>query len=149
MIGFKALSGGLAVVALAGCINSSGRPGPFVDVDAPAPFLATRGRYPTQGQAQAAVDAAVRQQGMESVYRSFSTIAPGRVPTYVALFACKPGFYRPAVNTVGSRRGLVYCHVEVMDQRYALLGRAMMSFAPDQRGDWLLASDREREIDAR
>ena len=85
MIGFKALSGGLAVVALAGCINSSGRPGPFVDVDAPAPFPATQGRYPTQGQAQAAVDAAVQQRGMESVYPSFSTIAPGRVPTYVAL----------------------------------------------------------------
>jgi hypothetical protein len=51
MISFKALSAGLAVVALAGCINSSGRPGPFVDVDAPAPFLAAQGRYPTQGQA--------------------------------------------------------------------------------------------------
>jgi hypothetical protein len=149
MISFKALSGGLAVVALAGCINSSGRPGPFVDVDAPAPLLVTRSRYPTQGQAQAAVDAAVQQRGMESVYPSFSTIAPGRVPTYVALFACKPGFHWPAVNTVGSRRGFVYCHVDVMDQSYALLGRATMSFAPDERGDWLLASDREREIDAR
>jgi hypothetical protein len=149
MISFKALTGGVAVVALAGCINSSGRPGPFVDVDAPAPFLATQGRYPTQGQAQAAVDAAVQQRGMESVYRSFSTIAPGRMPTYVALFACRPGFYRPAVNTVESRRGIVYCHVDVIDQRYALLGRATMSFASDQRGGWFLASDREREIDAR
>jgi hypothetical protein len=149
MISFKALSGGLAVVALAGCINSSGRPGPFVDVDAPAPFLATLGRYRTQGQAQAAVDAAVQQRGMESLYRSFSTIAPGRMPTYVALFACKPGFYRAAVNNVEHRQSFVYCHVDVMDQRYALLGRATVSFASDQRGDWLLASDREREIDAR
>jgi hypothetical protein len=86
---------------------------------------------------------------MESVYRSFSTIAPGRVPTYVALFACRPGFYPPADNAVGARRGFVHCHVDVMDQRYALLGRATMSFASDQRGDWLLASEREREIDAR
>jgi hypothetical protein len=86
---------------------------------------------------------------MESVYRSFSTVAPDRVPTYVALFACKPGFYRPPVNTAESRHGFVYCHVDVMDQRYALLGRATMSFASDQRGDWLLASDREREVDAR
>jgi hypothetical protein len=60
MINFRALSGGLAVVALAGCINFSGRPGPFFDADAPAPFLVAQGRYPTQGQAQAAVDAAVR-----------------------------------------------------------------------------------------
>jgi hypothetical protein len=90
MINFKALSAGLAVVALAGCINSSGRPGPFVDVDAPAPFLAAQGRYPTQGQAQAAVDAAVRQQGMESVYRSFGTVAPGRVPTMLRCLPASP-----------------------------------------------------------
>ena len=149
MIGLNALCVAFAAASLAGCGTTTVRHGPYIDMDAPAPFLSAMGNYPTQGQAQSAVGRAVKQLGTAAVYRKFGGGAPDRVPTHVALFACKPGFYRSSMKAIAPWPGFVYCSVDVMDQNYGLLGRASMSFFTDRQGRWSLASNREREENAR
>ena len=141
-----------SVVAIAAlltaCASVAGRPGPRVDTDAPAPFLSTAGRYPTQRQANAAVAFAADRYGLGAVYSSFGVASGDRTPSSVALFACKPGFFRPSVNVVEPRPSFVHCHADVVDARDRLIGRATMSFYSGT-GGWRLAGVREREFDAR
>lgn len=148
MVRVQSICAVAAALALAGCVSAPGRLGPVVEADAPAPFLSVAGRYPTQRQAQAAIDLAVGRYGVDAVYSSFSAIAVDRRPSAIALFACKPGFYRPSANVVVARRGFVHCHVDVMDERDRLLGRSTTSFYL-AGGGWRLASVLEREVDAR
>ena len=139
----------IAVAALLpACASVADRPGPSVDPDAPAPFLSAAGRYPTQRQANAAVGLAVERHGLGAVYSSFGVASVDRIPSSVALFACKPGFYRPSVNLVEPRPSFVHCHVNVVDTHERLIGQATMSFYSGA-GGWRLAGVREREFDAR
>ena len=141
-----------SVVAIAAlltaCVGAADRSGPRVEANGPAPFLSTAGRYPTQRQANAAVVLAVEGYGLGAVYSSFGVASGDRLPNSVALFACKPGFYRPSADVVEPRPGFVHCHVNVMDARDRLIGRATMSFYSGA-GGWRLAGVREREFDAR
>lgn len=134
--------------SLAGCTSSPARLGPVVEANAPAPFLAAPGRYPTQLEAQAAVDLAVARYGVTAVYTSFGVAPFGHVPARVALFACKPGLFRPTHTGIIGRPGFVHCHADVSDDRSRLIGRATMSFY-SERGGWRLVSALEREFDAR
>ena len=139
----------VAVAALlTACSSVAGRPAPRVDIDAPAPFLSTAGRYPTQRQANAAIGLAADRYGLGAVYSSFGVASRDRMPSSVTLFACKPGFYRPSANVVESRPGFVHCHADVIDAQARLIGRATMSFYSGA-GGWRLAGVREREFDAR
>lgn len=139
----------MAVAALlTACVGAADRSGPRVEADVPAPFLSTAGRYPTQRQANAAIGLAADRYGLGAVYSSFGVAAGDRMPSLVALFACKPGFYRPSAGAVEHRIGFVHCHVDVMDARDRLIGRATMSFYSGA-GGWRLAGVREREFDAR
>ena len=114
----------------------------------PAPFLSTAGSYPTQRQANAAIGLAIERYGLGAVYSSFGVAPVDRMPSSVALFACKPGFYRPSANVVEPRPSFVHCHADVVDARERLIGRATMSFYSGA-GGWRLAGVREREFDAR
>ena len=139
----------VAIAALlTACASVADRPGPRVDTDAPAPFLSTAGRYPTQRQANAAIDLAADRYGLNAVYSSFGVASGDRLPNSVTLFACKPGFYRPGANVVEQRAGFVHCHADVIDAKDRLIGRATMSFYSGA-GGWRLAGVRERDFDAR
>lgn len=138
----------VAALGLGGCWPVTERALPSVDAGGPAPFLSVPGRYPTQAQAEAAIDLAIERYGLTTVYASFGPAAAERKPARVALFACKPGFNRPSVNRVEARRGFVHCHADVGDESGRLVGRATMSFYFDG-GAWRLASVLERERDAR
>lgn len=138
----------VAIAALLTACVSVDRPGPRVDTDAPAPFLSTAGRYPTQRQANAAIGRAIEGYGLGAVYSSFGVASGDRLPNSVTLFACKPGFYRPSANVVERRAGFVHCHAAVIDAQDRLIGRATMSFYSGV-GSWRLAGVREREFDAR
>ena len=134
-------------LALAACAASV-RPGPVIDPATPAPFVTADELSPTQAQAQAAVDAAVRRDGLPGVFPQFSALAPGRVPTRIALFACGS-----AGGSAASRRRLATsesatCHVDVLDPNDDLLGRMTMRFVR-RHGVWVLVADQEREFDAR
>ncbi len=136
-----------SVLVLAGCAASI-RPGPVVDPAAPAPFTIADGQTPTQAQAQAAVGAAVRRDGLSGVFPDFVARAPGRVPTRITLFACGPA----GADAIARRRVATgvsaTCHVDVLDQNDGLVGRMTMRFAR-QEDAWALVEDREREFDAR
>ena len=138
----------MVIAALLTACAGVGRPGPRVEADVPAPFLSTAGPYPTQRQATAAVGLAIERYGLDAVYSSFGMAAGDRMPSSVALFACRAGFFRPSANAVERRAGYVHCHVDVMDARDRLIGRATMSFYSGA-GGWRLAGVRERELDAR
>ena len=135
------------VLLLAGCASPV-RPGPVVDPAAPAPFTIADGPTPTQAQAQAAVDAAVRRDGLPGVFPNFVALEPGQVPTRITLFACGPA----GADAMARRRVATgvsaTCHVDVLDQDDGLVGRTTMRFARQQDA-WVLVEDREREFDAR
>ena len=123
------------------------RPGPVVDSDAPTPFKTADGPTPTQAQAQAAVDAAVRRDGLPGVFPQFTALAPGRGPTRITLFAC--GSARGAAPRRRPTASVsATCHVDVLDRNDDLVGRTTMRFAREH-GVWVLIADRERELDAR
>ena len=135
------------VLLLAGCASPV-RLGPVVDPAAPAPFATADGPTPTQAEAQAAVDSAVRRNGLSGVFPRFGALEPGLVPTRITLFACGP-----AGATLTNRRRVAMgvpttCHVDVLDQNGGLVGRTTMRFAR-QQGAWVLVEDRERDFDAR
>jgi hypothetical protein len=138
----------MLVALQAACVGPADRPGPLVDADTPAPFLSSAGRYPTQRQANTAIDLAVERYGLDAVYSSFGVASGDRVPSSVALFACKPGLYRPSSNAVEPMPGFVHCHANVMDARDRLIGRTTISFYSGA-GGWRLAGVRGREFDAR
>ena len=138
----------LAAGSLAACAGGSVRTGPYVDTVAPAPFLTHAGEYPTQNEAQAAVEAAVKRDGYRAVFPAFGAISPDRMPTYFTMFACGPGGSWPRTMT-GHDVEVVTCHTDVMDQSYGLLGRATMNFTHGRARGWRLASERDREFDAR
>ena len=135
------------VLLLSGC-SSPVRPGPVIDPAAPAPFATTGGPAPTQAQAQAAVDAAIRGNGLSGVFPRFGALEPDPVPTRITLFACG----QAGADAMARRRiatGVsTTCHVDVLDQNDGLVGRTTMRFARPQ-GAWVLVEDREREFDAR
>ena len=136
-----------SVLVLAGCAASI-RPGPVVDPGAPAPFTIADGQTPTQGQAQAAVDAAVRRDGLLGVFPRFGALESGRVPTRITLFACgSVGGYATRRTRLATIMSAI-CHVDVLDQNGGLVGRTTMRFARQQDA-WVLIEDREREFDAR
>ncbi len=135
------------VLVLAGCAASI-RPGPVVDPAAPAPFTTGDGPAPTQAQAQAAVDAAVRRDGLLGVFPRFSALESRRVPTRITLFACgSVGGYATRRTRLATIMWAI-CHVDVLDQNGGLVGRTTMRFARQQDA-WVLIEDREREFDAR
>lgn len=137
---------GIALV-LAACAASV-RPGPVVDPDAPAPFKTADGPTPTQAQAQAAVDSAVRRNGLPGVFPQFSRLAPARVPTRVTLFACGSAGRGATARGRLATSASATCHVDVLDRNDDLVGRTTMRFAR-VHGVWVLIADRERELDAR
>lgn len=145
---YLAIASTILATTLAGCAGDPGRTGPFVDNVAPAPFLTHPRSYPTQSQAQAAIELAIQQNGYRVIFPTFSAVLVEQIPTHFAMFACRPGFYRPSIDAMTRYPGTVTCHIDVMDQRYKLLGRATMSFA-DGRAGWRLASERDREVGAR
>lgn len=145
---YLAIASTVLATNLAACANGPGRTGPFVTNLAPAPFLTHSGSYPTQSQAQAAIELAIRQNGYRVIFPTFSVVSVEQIPSHFAMFACRPGFYRPSLDAMTGYPGTVTCHIDVMDQRYKLLGRATMSFA-DGRAGWRLASERDREVGAR
>ncbi len=138
----------LTAGALSACAGGSVRSGPYVDTVAAAPFLTHAGLYPTQNEAQAAIEAAVKRDGYRAVFPTFGAISPDRMPTYFAMFACGPGGRRP--STASGHAPGVTCDTDVMDQHHGLLGRATTIFIYDRadRG-WNLASERDRDFDAR
>lgn len=136
-----------SVLVLAGCAASI-RPGPVVDPAAPAPFTIADGQTPTQAQAQAAVDAAVRRDGLLGVFPRFSALESRRVPIRITLFACgSVGGYATRRTRLATIMSAI-CHVDVLDQNGGLVGRTTMRFARQQDA-WGLIEDREREFDAR
>jgi len=135
------------VLVLVGCAAYI-RPGPVVDPAAPAPFTIADGQTPTQGQAQAAVDAAVRREGLLGVFPRFSALESRRVPTRITLFACGSVGGYPTRRTHLATIMSAICHVDVLDQEGGLVGRTTMRFARQQDA-WVLIADREREFDAR
>lgn len=132
---------------LAACAASV-RPGPMVDAASPAPFATADGPTPTQAQAQAAIDAAVRRDGLPGVFPQFGALAPGRVPTRVTLFACGSAGGDTVARGRVATGVWATCHVDVLDGNGDLLGRTTMRFVR-RRSAWVLADDRERELDAR
>ena len=136
-----------SVLVLAGCAASI-RPGPVVDPAAPAPFATADGPAPTQAQAQAAVDAAIRRDGLSSVFPDFIARAAGRIPTRITLFACGPAGADATARRRVATGVSTTCHVDILDPDGGLIGRTTMRFAR-QRGAWVLVEDREREFDAR
>lgn len=114
----------------------------------PAPFLSAAGHYPTQRQVNSAIGLAIEEHGLGAVYSSFGATSGDRAPNSVALFACKPALHRPGANVVEPQLGHVHCHVDVMDARDRLIGRATMSFYSDV-GGWRLAAVREGDFGAR
>ncbi len=93
--------------------------------------------------------AAIKRDGYRAVFPAFGAISPDRMPTYFTMFACAPDGSWPR-TTIGHHLEAVTCHTDVMDQSYGLLGRATMVFTPDRAGGgWHLASERDREFDAR
>ena len=139
--------GTVGIALLLAACAASVRPGPVVNSDAPAPFKTADGPTPTQAQAQAAVDAAVRRDGLSGVFPQFSALAPERFPTRITLFACGSAGdatprRRPATSVPAT------CHVDVLDRDNDLVGRTTMRFAREH-GVWVLIADRERELDAR
>jgi len=136
-----------SVLVLAGCATPI-RPGPVVDPAAPAPFTIADGQTPTQAQAQAAVDAAVRRDGLLGVFPRFSALESRRVPTRITLFACgSVGGYATRRTRLATIMSAI-CHVDVLDQNGGLVGRTTMRFARQQDA-WVLVEDRDREFDAR
>ena len=137
---------GIALMLVA--CAASVRPGPVVDPTSPAPFATADGPTPTQAQAQVAVDAAVRRDGLAAVLPQFSTLAAERAPALVTLFACG-SVSGDAISRNNSAIGVsATCHVDVLDHDGGLVGRTTMRFLHRQ-GAWMLATNREREIDAR
>ena len=136
-----------SVLVLAGCAAPIRR-GPVVDPAAPAPFATTDGSAPTQAQAQAAVDAAIRRDGLSSVFPDFVARAPERVPTRITLFACEPAGAHVLARRRVATAVSATCHVDVLDQNDGLVGRTTMRFARQQDA-WVLVENREREFDAR
>ncbi len=139
----------LVAVSLSACTDGSVRSGPYVEAVEAAPFLTHAGAHPAQNEAQAAVEAAIKRDGYRAVFPAFGAISPERMPTYFTMFACAPDGSWPR-TTIGHHVEAVTCHTDVMDQSYGLLGRATMVFTPDRAGGgWHLASERDREFDAR
>ncbi len=135
------------VLILAGCAAPI-RPGPVIDPTAPAPFTIAGRQTPTQAQAQAAVDAAVRRDGLLGVFPRFSALEPRRFPTRITLFACGPAGADARARRRVVRGVSAICHVDVLDQNSGLVGRTTMRFARQQDA-WVLVEDWEREFDAR